>query len=301
MFKNTGDASPSMHRHSTSASAPPSASTRLIVAAVAIAVTACGVEPDTHPERGTPGSGPAAAHSTEEAIGRWRVEAVRLGVNRPLFVLSDSATGAVLTRDIMGKGGFKPISLEPAPGLELGSENAGRFKVSVVPGRGGAALLRLDTVSGRIWSLQLRTRNRIWEDYSRATGGQRQTKVSEAKETAPARVAKSGPGNSKKVVAPKPKPRKTPLKPLLEVVNDPDMDLKFRVWTGGILAGEHPGEAIKSFSHDAVSSQPELIATMISALKLGSNARLRSKLEPFANHENPLVASAAKEKLGSGN
>jgi hypothetical protein len=254
-----------------------------LAAAIAAFSLMVGCSESAEPQAAVTNAGPTGPRLE---IGRWNIEAVRLGVNRPLFILSDSATGAVSARAILAKGGFKPVAPETPPGVNLDPKAAGRFEISVVPGKGGSAILRLDTVTGRVWTHQLSARKKSWVEVSNAAASK------------PVETAKAGPGGSKMVV-PAQEPQKIPIGPLLEVVNDPEMDQSFRVWTGGLLAEAYPSKTLDLLSTKIVSSDPELMVGMIGELDLSQDPSLRSRLAPFAKNPNASVASAAKKKLAA--
>ncbi len=128
---------------------PPQTARVLIVGLFAITVAtghlACGLESD-----GSHRAADSRSADAPQMLDRYRTEAVRLGVSRPLFLLIDTATGQVLQREILGNQKFQPVTDDPAPGDRLKSKIPGRFDVTVVPGRRGLGLLRLDTcVTGK--------------------------------------------------------------------------------------------------------------------------------------------------------
>jgi hypothetical protein len=251
---------------------------------------ACGLEGDGSHRSASPNDS-----ATPQMFGRYRSEAVRLGVARPLFLLVDTATGLVLQRDVMGTQKFQPVTDDPAPGADLKSKIPGRYDIKVVPGRRRAGLLRLDTVTGKTWFAQLGSSKRSWQalpssldDRPNAPRGPNaNSSVSQGLQSStPAGVAEGS--------AP-------PMEAILEVLTQPGYEIELRVWTASEMARLYPAEAAELLGGALISDDPKVMIAIIEGVSLGEDGRARKALESLQGHGNPKVAAAIREKLSVSN
>jgi len=280
---------------------------RIVVALiVAFATSACGLESDGSRRASvaeTPGSNPGE-------LGRYRTEAIRLGVQRPLFLLIDTATGAVEQRVILSNQEFKPVGASPAPGAGLETLVPGRFDVQVVPGRRGSGLLRLDTVTGRVWFLQLGPEHPEWKEIARASVREA-AQAAKALDAAGANAAQnesegasaSGtqnttPGPTGVGASGRPVQRKIELRALKEVLLDPSQDIQLRVWTAKQAAELYPAETAE-LTLDALSGDdPKILVAIANTAQLDPEGRVRAAFEQLASHDDEAVQEAVAERIG---
>ena len=254
----------------------------------------CGLESDgSHKETQDP-----APTVRNADIGRFKTEAVRLGVARPLFLLIDTATGQVLQRHILGSQKFRPVTPEPGPGADLNPLVSGRYDVKVVPGRRGSALLRLDSVTGKTWFAQLDANQSEWyaipsslDDAPQKPQGLGAGAASEAPSRRAGRTSAVRPGQ--------PQTKKPTLKSLLDVLTDPNHEPELRIWTAGHLAEVYPVEAVEMLGTTLEASEPKVIVAIVETVKFDSAGRVKTALEALRGHEDARVAKALSKKLGS--
>jgi hypothetical protein len=254
-------------------------------------LTSCGLESD-----GSRKTQPGAAVEAASQVGRYRAEPVRKGVSRALLVLIDTATGAVLQRPLLGAQSFKPVAEELAPGANLDPKIPGRFDVQLVPGRGGSALLRLDTVTGKSWMVRLNGPNRRWQA------------LRSAHETAPAAIPKAATNAAapKKSVAQVDRAAgklldttDKQLKTAIEVLTQPGYELELQVWTAQHLASVFPVEAAALLATDLKAADPKIVIAIIEGFAFDPGGKVRATLKSLESHADAKVAAAARKRLNS--
>ncbi len=261
-------------------------------------LSACGLEPDgSHKARSSQLVGGAAAGSLSE-VGRYRTEAVRLGVQRPLLLLIDTATGMVLQSNVLGAKTFRPVAEDPAPGGELESKIPGRYDVKVVPGRRGSALLRLDTLTGQTWFLQLSSTQQRWSEITSSLDAE----AEEVGNESPPRTgstAERGRGSSQRAVkaGSKEPASEPPAENLLEVLTKSEYETDLRIWTAQKMADLYPARAVEFLGTRVASEAPKVAVALIERLELDTDASVRSALESHREHEEPTIARAVRKKL----
>ncbi len=300
--------SPSLSRPAPSASGSTSARSWLsvfvciLVPCVALvglgSLIGCGLEPDgSHKDSASRGAAESA--DAASSIGRYRTEAIRLGVSRPLLILVDTATGMVQQRAILGAQRFRPVTEEPAPGADLEPKIPGRYDVKVVPGRRGSALLRLDSVTGDTWVAQLGGARSEWLLITSALNDVKQKQPPKAlpnastpAEEAGGRSAATGAAGGKK---------QPPVESLLEVVTQPEYENELRVWTAGFMAQLYPREAIDLLTSDLASKEPGVAVSIVEGLEFDAQGETRAALDRLRKHDVPGVAAAVNAKLDAKN
>lgn len=277
-----------------SISSPRGQSRRLPVFALAlvaaIGLGACGLERDgSHKTEGSRG---AAAAGAPAELGRYRTEAVRLGVPRPLFLLIDTATGQVLQRNIAGGQKFRPVTEDSAPGADLEPKVPGRYDVKVVPGQRGSALLRVDTVTGQSWFAQLSSAQSQW--YVIESSLDEEPPAAEALRSPGARPASQAAATG----SPDQNPvRKPTLAATLEAISDPEVETALRVWIARQMAEFYPAEAAELLNTSLKSDDPKVMVAIIKGVELDTDGRVRAALESLRGHANTQVAEAVRKKL----
>ncbi len=257
--------------------------------AVAVLATACGLESD-----GTRARSKAAASVSSDqggSTGRFQTEVLRIGVQRPLFLLVDTATGWVAQRPILGNQKFRPVSDEPAPGADLEPKLPGRYDVKVTPGRRGSGLLRVDTVTGDAWFFQLGMKHAKWMELGRlaehpaAERGQA--------ETAP---PSGPPGTVADVETPA---NRIELQAFKVVLLDPSQDVQLRIWTARQSAELYPAETAELATEELSGDDPRILVAIANSVELDAEGRVRSALESLASHADEAVRAAVEERIGS--
>lgn len=280
-----------------------------LITSFLIFAVGCGIDQDGSYKNAAPvaaaGSGGSSAGSQ---IGRYQTEAVRLGVNRPLFLLTDTATGQVFRRSILGAQTFRPVTEEPAPGASLETPVTGRYDVKVVPGRGGSALLRLDSVTGETWSLQLGGTQKAWyvipSELAQADGKPESFRAAPKAAAPPVsipRVPKAAAAGHNPPPAASVPARLTPIEPMLEVLTEPGFEEELVIWTGAHLASIYPAEAAELLTGALSDGNPKVMVSIIEALEFDDDGRVRGALEAVKGHSDATVAEAATSKLGAAN
>lgn len=255
--------------------------THSIMLVLSLLALSCGTEQQ--------GSTELAAEKgrVESEVGeRWRIEATRTGVARPIFIRWDTATGEVTYRPIMGRGSFEPVAQETPPAADEAVQ-LGRFEVSVIPATKGASLLRLDTVTGRVWIVKLRMRTWRWIELP--------TDASQkAARSGPLpKIPVSAPAANTASVVPK-------LEILLELLSADDTTSDILVVVASMLATHYPESAAEPLL-EVLRTTPdsEVAITVIEVLPLDRDPSIAAKLEPFTEHADQVVAAAAQKKLGT--
>jgi hypothetical protein len=224
-------------------------------------------------------------------------------VSRPLFLLVDTATGLVMERPVMGSREFRPVTNEPAPGAALDSFVPGRYDVSVVPGRRGSGLLRLDTVTGETWFYQLGANQGKWDALPRALADSSAPKnrvvVGKAapRETPVANSAKARRAATSLKIERSDASEKPPVEPMIEVLTQPGFDPELQLWTAEYMAHTHPVRASELLSIKLMDSDPRVIVAIIENVTLDAEGRVRAALEKLQGHADPGVAEALSAKL----
>ena len=262
-----------------------------LVLVAAMGPGACGLERDgSHKTEGS--SNAAASAGQPGALGRYRAEAVRTGVSRPLFLLIDTATGQVLERNSVGAQQFRPVTEDSAPGADLEPKVPGRYDVKVVPGQRGSALLRVDTVTGQSWLVQLSSSQRQW--YVIPSNLDEKQQKNAALRSTGARPASQGPATG----SPAPnRPSKPTLAATVEAITAPGVPPALREWIAGQMAKFYPAEAAELLTTALKSDDPEVMIAIIKGVELDTDGRVRAALESLRGHADTQVAEAVSKKL----
>jgi len=265
---------------------------KLVLTLLVVAVSgACGIERDGSHKQVVV----ASVDASSDSLGRYQTESVRLGVSRPLFLLIDTATGRVYRRNILGAQKFQPVSDEPAPGDDLEPQRVGRYDVKVVPGRRGSALLRLDTVTGKTWFLQLSPAQREWYAIPSSLEDEIPARVSGGATSLTPHKA-SGDGG---VASTSKEPKKPPIKALLEVLIDRTYDTQLRIWTAGHMAGIYPVEAAQLAGTELADDDPRILLAVIDEVAFDPDGQVRAALVALQGHADERVAAALEARLGA--
>ncbi len=270
----------------------------LLLAAATLLVTGCGLERDgSHAQRAD--SGPAASESAA-SVGRYRTEAVRLGVSRPFFMLIDTATGGVESRVILGSQMFRPIATSRPPGADLEPKVPGRYQVKVVPGRRGSALLRLDTVTGKTWFFQLGANQQDWMVIDRAVQRDAPEGDASGSAQAPARSRQqpTAAGPAATDAGQSTARNENELKGMVEVLSDPSYDMQLRIWTAKHMAKLYPVEAAEMASSQLTGDDPRILVAIADTAELDPDGRVRTAFEALAGHSDEKVSAAIAARLG---
>lgn len=252
---------------------------------------ACGIERDGSHKQVVV----ASVDASSDSLGRYQTESVRLGVSRPLFLLIDSATGRVFQRNILGAQKFRRVSDEPAPGDDLEQQQVGRYDVKVVPGRRGSALLRLDTVTGKTWFLQLGSTQREW--YAIPSSLEDELPAPVPDDSASLTPHKASGDNA--VSSTSIEPKKPPIQALLEVLTDRAYDTQLRIWTAGHMAGIYPVEAAQLAGTELADDDPRILLAVIDEVAFDPDGQVRAALVALQGHADKRVAAALETRLGA--
>ncbi|MFT5694251.1 MAG: hypothetical protein ACI9QQ_000224 [Myxococcota bacterium] len=270
-----------------------------------IVAMGCGIDQDGSYQKAAPAAAASAQGGTGGTqIGRYQTEAVRLGVNRPLFLLTDTATGQVFQRSILGAQTFRPVTEEAAPGAHLETPIAGRYDVKVVPGRGGSAILRLDSVTGATWSLQLGGTQRTWyvipSELSQGDDKPESFRAAPEAASTPHEPRAAAAGHQAPSTALTPA-RLPPIEAMLEVLTEPGFEEELAIWTGSHLASIYPAEAAELLTGQLAEGNPKVMVSIIEALEFDEGGRVQTALEAVKGHSDEAVAAAATSKLSAPN
>ncbi len=273
-----------------------SGATRIAALLLLSAVIGCGLDSDGSHKASNSGAQGLGEGAT--TVGRFQTESVRLGISRPLFLLIDTATGAVLQRPARSSQKFEPITNEPPPGANFDPKVPGRFNVKVVPGRRGSALLRLDTATGDTWFHQLGSKQATWqalpsalEVNTQANSGSTKPAARAGKSRVADRAASSQDG------AKKPQVKQPSIASMVEVLTEPGLDPELQIWTAGLMADIYPTEAIELITTRLRDSDSKLHLTIVEKVQLDSAGRVRRALQKISGHDDPAVAAALAKKL----
>jgi hypothetical protein len=271
-----------------------------------IVAMGCGIDQDGSYKKAAPAAAASAQGGTGGTqIGRYQTEAVRLGVNRPLFLLTDTATGQVFQRSILGAQTFRPVTEEAAPGAHLEAPVAGRYDVKVVPGRGGSAILRLDSATGETWSLQLGGTQKAWymipSELSQGDGKPESFRAAPKAAAQAPRVPRAAAAGHQALSAPSVPARIPPIQPMLEVLTESGFEEELAIWTGAHLSSFYPAEAAELLTGKLADGNPKVMVAIIEALEFDEGGRVRTALEAVKGHSDAAVAAAATAKLSAAN
>ena len=260
------------------------------------AVIGCGLDSDGSHKASNSGAQGLGEGAT--TVGRFQTESVRLGISRPLFLLIDTATGAVLQRPARSSQKFEPITNEPPPGANFDPKVPGRFNVKVVPGRRGSALLRLDTATGDTWFHQLGSKQATWQALPSALEVNTQANSGSTKPAARAGTSRvADRAASSQDGAKKPQPKQPSIASMVEVLTEPGLDPELQIWTAGLMADIYPTEAIELITTRLRDSDSKLHLTIVEKVQLDSAGRVRRALQKISGHDDPAVAAALAKKL----
>ncbi len=261
----------------------------LLCAALALACGGGGDPAET--------TAPQSAEAEPE-LGRYRVQVFRTSTN-PQFFRFDTSTGEVTFSPILEAKVFRPMTTEAPPGAE-GWIRPGRFAFEIVPGRGGAAILRTDSVSGRVWILHLTAKAEWAEIETHRDSGDApkpprrpvlpERKYSEQDQEFIDQV-------KKKIVLPKDQPQPTPkLDALLYMLDSGTMTPELRVWAVGELAEHYPGEARERLLAALEDPDAMVVVAAIEAVDPAADPRYATALKGLEDHSDESVSSAARTR-----